>query len=701
MTIRTLEFDGRNELRSIVSAHEPAVPPNGRYPFTDFSDLYTDAAWRMRKRMGRGAIVATLPAACVQLHEFERVDPVTGASTFYQFAATAANIYRGPLFNAAETLPISPTGSFWCFLNFENRCFAVNGKEAMIVFDGTNWRIVGVDAPTATLVYSLGGIVTAGTVSITNGSATIVGVGTSFDNSGAWNNLYGDFNGVRYQIASVTDTTHLTLTEKIKEATAAGLPYKVYTGVMSWTNGPKYAAAYYNPTTGHCSEPGPQLQIAEKDQIGVTPAVTLPHAAQNATAYAAGYTQIKFFRTFTNGSQLRAMNVVKNNVNDAVTDITLTEDATSGKDTILTDLLLPKETNRKPPTAITAIAAWQGRMWAQRPSDPTNTPADSPRTYFSCAKDETPIGVPEECWPRRFERHGINQPKGLLSVGGPGSANGLVIQSGDGDFTLDGYDNFTYTNPYRMPTRRSGGFLFGAIDARGEMIQLYRDKRLMAGETDLGVGIQDKLNLIQVANITGSRMHLFAYETNDIFLLSIPKSTSSNSYTLVVDYDHPRMNEWNFGFSAATTFHSSGGALELWIGDATGALYKLLQSVFVDGASTQYQPFFRTGPIRSGTRRQLRRVHIFVGPAASTPAALTWVLNYRKDEEATGTNVNFYVMPSERQSAAGLELIYEFEKPVIYNTLDLKVTYPSTTTDLYIEKMVVVDDDAQTSGAGS
>lgn len=725
--IEELDFDGSNELRSVVSAHVPGTTPSlgstqifgqaprWRYPFTDFVDLYTDGARRIRKRIGKGTALFTGLGAVLAIHEYERVDPTSGAVTFYQIVATATAINVGVNGGAlsAATLPSSiPSGgiTLWSFLNFENRCFAVNGKDPMIVFDGTTWRIVGQDAPAATLLYSLGGKYLTGTVGAINGSPTITGtVPAIWVTGGAWNNLYIDINGVRYQISTVATAGNgttiapvLTLTEGFKEATQSGMPYVIYTGAMSWTTGPRYAAAYYNPTTGHCSEPGPYLQITEQNQVGVTPTITLPHAAQNQTAFGAGYTQIKLFRTFLNGSALMALNVVINNVNDAVTDIVYTESVGSSTDVILTNFAVPKLTNLKPPTALASLASWQGRMWADRPSDPTNTPPDSPRTYFCLVTDETSIGVAEECWPRRFERHGISQPKGVISVGGPGSANGLVILGNNGDYTLDGYDNLTFTQPYRMPTRQSGGFRFGAIDVRGTLVELYRDKRLFAETQDLGEAIQDKLNAIQASAITLSRLTLFAYEQNDLLLLTIPKGASANNYTLVLDYDRQRFNEWNFGYTAANTVHGSDGSLQLWIGDAGGNVFQLLQSgVYVDGASTQYQPFFRTAPIRRDSRKQLRRVHIFVGPAASSPAGLTWQLNYRVDGETTGTTVNMLVAPADRQSQAGLELYYEFEKPVIFQTLDLKVTFPSTTTELYVEKMTAVIDDAQTSPANS
>lgn len=723
MPEQTLEFDGNNKVHSNVSVHssrpvyESIRDQTGRYPFVELIDLVTDAANRIRKRRGIGTALGTLPASCVALHEFERVDPTTGVSALWQFAATAAEIHLwdGAAFGIIPTLPFSPTGTYWQFLNFENRCFVVNGKNAMIVFDADfingPWHLAGQVAPAAALTYGLGGAYSVGTMSAINGSKAITGTVPAI-----WTGMDGkfiDINGIRYTIDAITvngnGTTiapQASLTETFKEVTAGGMTYVIHNGVMSWHNPPRYAASFFNPTTGHSSDIGPILQITEREQTGVTPTVTLAGSAANTVAYNAGYTQIAFFRSFLEGTTMVEINTTVNNRNDGL-NIVFAETTTTGKNTALTNKVAPQDTNLPPPIGVSAIAAWMGRIFGLLLS--TSNPAEYPGLYFTPLRlVEVTFGVAEECWPGRYTRTGVDRPKGLIATGSDTLANGIIIQSANGDWTIEGYDNFTFTPPHRIETRQSGGFLFGAIDVSGQLVQLYKDKRLIHGGTDLGAPIQDKLNALPSTYLPGARMVRFSYEDDSYLLLSATKTGVVNNYTLVYDYDQSTFYEWTVGFTAmAETHDNTTGAPSLWGGRSTGKVHKLLQpGVFVDDASTQYQPSFRTAPIRFDRRHLTRRVHIFVdgtGGAAAI-AALTWQLNYRLDKEvvnaAAGTTVTFRPAVTGRQSEDG-ELVYDFEKPIVWNASDYRTIYPLTTGDLWVSKMLVVIDDEQEDGTTS
>ena len=69
-----------------------------------------------------------------------------------------------------------------------------------------------------------------GSVSVTNGSTAVVGTGTAW----AANAAIGDFfavGGVWYQIAGVTDDTHLNLAEAYQGATNATAAYLIHRGL--------------------------------------------------------------------------------------------------------------------------------------------------------------------------------------------------------------------------------------------------------------------------------------------------------------------------------------------------------------------------------------------------------------------------------------------------------------------------------------
>jgi hypothetical protein len=68
---------------------------------------------------------------------------------------------------------------------------------------------------------------TGGTVTLTNGSNAVVGVGTSFYVYMVGGTITGTVDGVAYTVDSVTNTTHLTLTANYNEAGGSGLAYTV------------------------------------------------------------------------------------------------------------------------------------------------------------------------------------------------------------------------------------------------------------------------------------------------------------------------------------------------------------------------------------------------------------------------------------------------------------------------------------------
>lgn len=68
---------------------------------------------------------------------------------------------------------------------------------------------------------------TTGTIAVTNGSAAIVGTGTTWAANGISPFQFITIAGVRYQLCKVTDDTHATLSAPYAGATAAGLSYSV------------------------------------------------------------------------------------------------------------------------------------------------------------------------------------------------------------------------------------------------------------------------------------------------------------------------------------------------------------------------------------------------------------------------------------------------------------------------------------------
>lgn len=700
-----LEFTAKNGFRSHVTAH-----PDRSDFFVAFLDAWCDQQGRIRKRFGRATAGASGVAAITALWEFEYVDATTGLSTFYIFRTNSTKIQRYSAGNwLDETLPYTPTsGVRWQFCNFKNRCFAVNGdtdatKGQMIMFDpavdSTKWFIVGQSAPAAAATYSLAGSYATGTITgYTQGSAVINGTGTAWDNSGAWNGKWIDINGIRYKISNVNTGAQIQLTEAFKEASAGpALTYTIYFGLMDWTVAPRYAYAYFNPTTGHVSNASPVLQITEQNVVGQTPTITIAGSAANTNAYNAGYTQIKIFRPPQNGYRLLAINVTVNNRNDGAA-ITFTENANTYQDVNLTEFAMPINTNTKPPVGLSAITEYQGRLFVNKPTD---TP---PGWYFSAINEELPFGRGEESFPARFKRN-VTRPAGLLTVAGKGITSSLVGSTGNGDFTLEGVDNLSYTNPLKMQTRGSGGFLGGMAEVHGGLVEFYRDKRVidfLLGK-DLTSPCQDRFEALNAANIGLSRLAWYAYATVDFLLISFPKGAgqATNNYTIVYDYDEDQLYEWNFGFSAAAVVHNPTGTgdLELWLGDAAGNTWKIIttSTQFSDAGLSNYTPTIKTCHIRrEGVVDRLAEIELFVGPIASNPQNLTWTVNIYMDESTSVSRTyTASAIGGIYESSQTMKLHVVPDVPLRSHVYQVEVIFPATSTDLAIDMMRLIFADDQ------
>ena len=691
---------GQKGLNSNVTAHSADGDS-----FVVFRDLFLDVAGRIRKRPGRGTTKGTIAGTEIQvLHEYTFTSS-SGVATYHILGAIDGGgyVYRwnGTSWDA-QTLNITVTaGGRWMFCNYNNRVFACNGKNEMIagLDNGAGtiiWAKVGVLAPSVAPGYSLTAVAndpyTTGTVSVTNGSPTVTSsVGANWTGGVAWVGKRIAINGNNYTISSI-DTGGgggvpqvLTLTEGFKEATAAGLTYAIYVGAGDWENPPKYAFSYYNPTTGHVSNRSPIIEVTERDRVGRTITVTIAGAAENTTAYNEGYTQIQLFRTAKNANVLVALNEKLNN-NSGGTSIVYTETAAKFLDTFLTKLEAPLTMNRRPPTGITSLAVWQSRMWGLKPFDATN----GPRVYWTPTIEEVPFGVAEECWPAINSRR-LDETTGLISLGSAAGRDALLIQTTRGDYSVRGFDNSDLT-VYLLPTRESGGFQYGAVGVAGEMVQFYRDKRLLVNgqddaDSDLGREIQDKLDSVKDSIITKARLFRFAAKNMNYLMLSVPKNSSStaNDYTYIFDLDRRALYEWNFGITAAATIHDNG-ALKLWIGDAAGAVYELLPAAIYTDSGANYQPTFKTcviKPFGDDAAAIWRYCKVYV-----SNAALAYSLTYYVNEESAGTTVSLVAADHRLQSANGKEFIFTPSGHVSAQTFQFEMTFAADAGDVQIESTV-------------
>lgn len=698
----TLEIVGRGGLVAHPSSHD--ADPKA---FAEFLDVITDLQGRIRKRPGIGnAVGAVAPGVVTAMHEFSRYND--GAIDYYLLRATDTTIeYRknGGAWTLCA-LPYEPTpGGLWVFETVDTRCVATNGKDEAIVFDGADWRILGVEGPLSAMGYILSTPYGLGTVSITQGTVHILGTAGAIWNPLAVDGKTIEINGVRYTVDHVTvagdgagTAPQADLIEQVKEVSAGGLPYRIFDGVCEWEEAPIYAYGYENPATGHASNvrhssltTDNTTRIVEKDQIGRT--ITLNNIAYDPVAYAQGYTKIRIYRTPRNSTVLVGMSTLLDNA-AAPGTTSFTETADTWNDASLT--FFPAERTRlaKPPAGMAACRVRMGRLCA----------AHQNRLRYSLHEVEVVdrLGVFYEAFPSKNNRLVNAIARGLVRIGMPNGSEALVVQTSAGDFVVSGFDDDMAVP--KMATRDAGSYQYGAIDlGRGQLLSLYDDHRLVAypGDDDYGFPIQGLLNAVELASIPSARLHRFSGDAGAFILLSVAKSSESvtNDVTYVLDLNTEAWYQWGVGFTAFATAHDpASGALELWASNAAGKTFHLLQAGVWQDEGVDFAPKFTTvarRPFGELAFGEIVQMTLFV-----SNASFDWSGEVLVNETASGSglDVTFTASEFDTQSAQGRELQWTptQEDRTRGKSYALTVTMPSGNSDFYVEKAILVARAGQT-----
>jgi hypothetical protein len=692
----TLVIDGRNALVSNQGARS-ADPQT----FVAFRDLATDIKRRILKRPGIGAVKgATAGSAIIAMHEF--VHNNAGTKEYWLFRATASAIQY---WNGATWTPMAlpaawSAGAIPWFENADNRCFCVNGKDEMIVFDGTSWKNAGCEGPVSAMGYSLGGIYGLGgsyggltTVNCTQGSYVITGVGgtawLTFPEGPTGAGMIIEINGNRYTISTTDTNAQITLREQFKEATAVGLPYQIFYGPLSWEGPLKGAYAYYNPTTGHCSNIRSSAiatenitEVAELKQTGRK--LTWTNIVYSPDAYARGFTRIKLFRTPSSSNILVALTTDIANSN-APGSTTFTETASTVVDTALTKFPAQRTKLRVPPTGLSAIKYHAGRMWGIKDD----------RLYYSLHEAEVvgELGHPLESWPSNYTK-AIDQTRGLVVLGAKGGSDSLVVQTANGDWAVEGFDQRDIY-VYPLGTRETGSYAYAAVGGRRALTAFYADKQLLVfpDAEDIGDEIQDKLSAVRDALLPFARLHRFTSQTYDLLLLSVAKDagSSANDVTYVRDLKLGGWYEWNKGFSAFATAHdSSTGALQLWGSDSSGNSFQLLQAATWQDAGGNFAPTFTTAVIQPFDEyfAEIEEIIAYVNDASGS-----WLGEVRIHEQPAGGGAAFTLIAARHseQTAQGKRLTWKPSDSVRRRstTFQFSFTMPNDNAERYFEKIIL------------
>lgn len=147
----TIVLDGSLGLETNVSQHS-----GDPHSFRVFKDVVTDVGHRIVKRDGKGPTLGSVAGTEIQaLHEYVFVDPNNGVESYHVLGAIDGGffIYRWNFITtwAAQTLPFTPAlGGRWGFSNGDNRVFAFNGKNKLLVGEQPSFRLVSLTRVTTT-----------------------------------------------------------------------------------------------------------------------------------------------------------------------------------------------------------------------------------------------------------------------------------------------------------------------------------------------------------------------------------------------------------------------------------------------------------------------------------------------------------------------------------------------------------------------
>jgi len=714
------DFEGNRGLFTNQQAHtsDPSA-------FLIYTDIINTQDGRRRKRPGIGTPIQNVAAGGVvgpgQMHEYTRVSPTTGAITYYQFRAWGSVIERwnsgAGTWDTCALGAVAFTGTAWQFVNFRNRCYAINGVDGIFYFDGTTgpdgreWYVVGIATPSISAGYSLSAVdapYITGTVSVTKGGTTVTGSGaTTWVTSGAWVGKTMTIGGVAYTIAVVTVASPgvLTIVEPYRGDTLAGVLYTIFPGLMDWSEPPRYAYSYYNTATGHSSNVSPAVQITEKDVIGRTVRITgIPYSPVD---FNNGYDKIQIWRSAKDGTAmvdiLPSQGGQINNSAGAGTTA-FTETANTFSDIDLGQESAPIVSNRKPlngtdsaPIAASSIAEWGGRLWVTAPREA--------KLYYCAIGPEIGFGRGDECWPAENTLD-VTDARALLRVGQDKQDN-LLVQTGTKDRVVIGNNIIDFDTAGLGTDEQGGGFRGGAIAVAGTFLQLYGDNRLMdntndaslletpvqrraADRANIGREIQPDLSAIPAAQLPQSTLVRFVLKEFNLLLVSVAVAAGDNTITYVFDYNHSTWYRWSIGFSAFAVVHNpaAGNALELWgVRASDKKVYRLLQpNVFTDNGAN-FTPAQRSSIIRPfgyGKQGFFKFLKLYVNDPANA-----WQAKVYCDEDTTGQQFPVDIPNFRWESAAGKELIL----PAIHTAkkigevFQFDVIWPTTATDLWIEKM--------------
>lgn len=544
--------------RGLLTAFNPqSMAEEWLDSFLEFEDLYIrESGWCARQRENFINYESAEHPIRSQ-HAFNKVTSTTGSMSFKMLIVGNSKLYDTTL-SLLESLS-SPYEMY--FETVKNRTFFAGANNTPQIYDGTSIVSWGAAGPTTDLTYHAYTDATNTATKVSFATCTAAGTtvtwvsGTKFTTGASWEQKPIYIGGVLYRIATVTNDQHLELTAAYTGG-GGNQATVVHYGELSWTIPPRYAYAYYNPTTGHITNASPVLTLSEQNVKSVR--VAIRTIATDPTLYAMGYTKIVLFRSRVDGTDMLDLYAETTGSSDAdgsgylnnKNTLTSLDYDDEGPDTRLGIVIgansLPTVNN--PPPRMRFIAYWDGRFWGVEE-------ARQWRLRFSGDANTIPLGVAEECWPELFYRDitsGEGYVTGLKVVGST-----LMIMTTKYTYYIVGnsYSNYSIS---RLSTRGFGVSANGIDEHPGDSttesasaIYVSRDKRLWrhyeGGRIeDIGAPIQDKLDATPLGGRHPFMVRVVRLEKLWLLVLGMQSFADGPYRLLFYDFDAQAWYDWGY-----------------------------------------------------------------------------------------------------------------------------------------------------------
>jgi len=590
------------------------------------------------------------------------------------------------------------------FESVKNRVYWAGANNPPKIWTGatlglgvSTWGAVGPTGNLASLPYTFDSPdtkVKIGTAGVSAASPNVTSA-AQFTAGSAWVGKTILLDDVPYTIQTVPTASTMTLTTNYAGAVPpSSVPFIVHYGSRSWTVAPRYAYAYYNPTTGHVTNRSPVLRLSESQMTNV--AVYISGVASNPTLNGYGYTKIVIFRTAEDGSSLLPLKLPVG-VGDSNGFLNNTgapqafQDELGDEQLGLILGLYEAPIENDPAPNMKCIAYFDGRFWGIEQDRPWIL-------RYSGDSGQIPLGVPEECWPARNFRQisssdgygtGLKVIGTTLMVFTERYAYS-VAPGGDGDYRLE-----------RVSTRGFGVSQLGVAEHPGDSseasasaIYVGRDRKLWrhfpGGRIEeIGKPIQSYLDTVEGQSTRRPFLTYIFMANNFWFLvLGISAFNAISGFTgynvLLYDFDQEAWYDWGYFDLLNTHDLVADAAGYVNPGDGKAYLGMALQSqsgewrntyiAMGSSLSTSNTAVMQTHPLDFGAmevKKSLESVELYVGDPTQTftvEAAFDGIntfypmtqLDLSNTPRSKGFGVQTFVLQEVRQ----------------FTTLVLKITFP-------------------------